>query len=96
MIANALVGEGHRFKVLTPAGSVRLTADAAPDDFIELTFDPSEDPPLVLGRTNVGRGRRSMTAERPVREATAVQDLTDEDVLDFVMAELPRLLRIRS
>jgi hypothetical protein len=92
MIASALVGEGHRFKVLTPAGSVRLAAEAAPDDFIELTFDPSEDPPVVLGRANVGRGRRSITTERPVREATGVQDLTEEDVLNYVMSELPRLV----
>jgi len=95
MIASALVGEGHRFKVLTPAGSVRLTAEAAPDDFIELTFDPSEDPPLVLGRANVGRGRRATTTERPVRESVGVQDLTDEDVLNYVMSELPRLV-VRS
>jgi hypothetical protein len=92
LIASALVAEGHRFKVLTPAGSVRLTAEGAPDDFIELTFDPSEDPPLVLGRANVGRGRRSVTSERPVREGTDVQNLTDEDVVNFVTSELPRLV----
>jgi hypothetical protein len=92
LIASALVGEGHRFKVLTPAGSVRLAAEAASDDFIELTFDPSEDPPVVLGRSNVGRGRRSVTAERPIREGVAVQDLTDEDVVNFVISELPRLI----
>ena len=92
LIASALVAEGQRFKVLTPAGSVRLAADTAPDDYIELTFDPSEDPPMVLGRSNVGRGRRSVTNERPVREGIAVQDLTDEDVLNFAISELPRLI----
>src|SRR4051812_9821371 len=57
-VASALVGEGHRFKVFPPAGSVRLAAERAPDDFIELTLDTSTDPPSVLGRTSVGRGRR--------------------------------------
>lgn len=92
LLASALVGEGLRFKVFTPAGSVRLSSERSPDDYIELTLDTSEDPPYVLGRTSVARGRRSITTERPVRDGVVVQDLTDEDVLDFVLAELPGLV----
>ena len=58
-MASALVAEGHRFKVTTPAGSVRLASERSPDDYVELTLDSSEDPPVVLGRTNAGRGRRT-------------------------------------
>jgi hypothetical protein len=91
-LASALVGEGHRFKVHTPAGSVRLASERAPDDFIELTLDTSVDPPVVLGRTSHSRGRRAVTSERPVREGTLVSDLGGSDVLDYVLAEIGAFL----
>jgi hypothetical protein len=92
LMAAALVAEGYRFKVFTPAESVRLAAEGSAEDFIELVLDPSEDPPQVLGRTNVGRGRRAITRERPLRKNTGVADLTEEDVIDFVLGEIPPLL----
>jgi hypothetical protein len=87
-LASAMIGEGHRFKVFTPAGSVRLAAEGSPDDFIELTLDPAADPPTVLGRTSVGRGRRALTRERPIKDGTAIGDLTESDVLEFVLEEI--------
>jgi hypothetical protein len=91
-VASALVAEGHRFKVFTPAGSVRLASERSPDDYIELTLDSSEDPPVVLGRTNLSRGRRAVTKERPVREGAAPDALTDEDVVSFALSEVVSLI----
>ncbi len=91
-LASALVGEGHRFKVFSPAGSVRLSAERSTDDFVELTLDASEDPPVVLIRTNVGRGRRAVTKERPLHPGTPISDLTEEHVIDVVLQELTPLL----
>ena len=91
-MASALVGEGHRFTVSTPAGSVRLSSERSPDDYIELMLDASEDPPIVLGRTNAGRGRRTVTKERPVRAGVSPDALTDEDVVTFVLAEIITLI----
>ena len=91
-LAAALVAEGHRFKVFTPAGSVRLSSERSPDDYIELTLDSTEDPPVVLGRTSVGRGRRAVTRERPVREGASPDALTEEDVVTFVLAEVTSLI----
>ncbi|HXW05183.1 MAG TPA: hypothetical protein VD833_08125 [Vicinamibacterales bacterium] len=88
ILASALVAEGHRFKVFTPAGSVRLSAEGSADDYIELWLDSAQDPPAVVGRVSRGRGRRQVSSERPVREGVAVADLTDSDVLDFVLAEI--------
>jgi hypothetical protein len=88
-LASALVGEGFRFKVFTPAGSVRLAAEHRTDDFIELSLDPSGDPPVVVGRISRGRGRRNVTTERPVKAGTAIAALTDEDVLQFLLEEIP-------
>jgi hypothetical protein len=91
-VASALASEGRRFQVSTPADSVRLSAEGAADDFIELALDTSLDPPRVLGRTNRGRGRRAVTAERAVRDGAAVADLTEADILEFVATELVTLL----
>jgi hypothetical protein len=91
-IASALVAEGHRFKVSTPAGSVSLASERSPEDHIELSLDTSSDPPVVLGRTNIGRGRRSQTSERPVSQAVAIADVTEAQVLDFVLTELAPFL----
>jgi hypothetical protein len=90
--AAALNGEGHAFKVFTPAASIRLAADRSPEEFIELTLDDTSDPPAVVGRTTRGRGRRMITSDRPIGEATPIADLTEEDVLAFLIDEIVELL----
>ena len=87
-VASALVAEGYRFKVFTPADSVRLASETSGNDFIELTLDATADPPTVLGRTSRGRGSRLVDSERPVKEDKAIADLSDEDVLGFLMEEI--------
>ena len=91
-VASALAGEGHLFKVETPAGSVRLSSVSAKDDFIELLLDTAQDPPEVVARVSRGRGRRMMTSERPVRERTAVADLKAEDVVTLLVQEITPFL----
>lgn len=90
--ASALSGEGCHFNVATPAGSVRLTSATAPEDYIELLLDAAQDPPEVIARVNRGRGRRVLTSERPVRERTAIGDLTDEDVVTLLVQEITPFL----
>ena len=90
--ASAMTGEGHIFQVATPAGSVRLTSGSSPDDYIELLLDTTQDPPEVIARTNKGRGRRVVTSERPVRERTAISELTDEDVVTLLLQEVTAFL----
>lgn len=87
-VAAALKGEGLHFKVFTPAGSVRLASESAKDDFIELTLDTGADPPEAVGRISRGRGRRMISAERPVRDGASIADLTEEDVLSFLVREI--------
>jgi hypothetical protein len=86
--AAALVGEGHGFKVATPAGSIRLSAERSPEEFIELVLDDSSDPPAVVGRTTRGRGRRVVSSERAIAAGAPVADLTEEDVLTFLLEEI--------
>ena len=86
--ASALVAEGLRFKVFTPAGSVRLVPDGASEDYIELILETSEDVPQVVGRTSRGRGRRQLTTERPLKDGADVSTLTEDDVLQFLVSEI--------
>jgi hypothetical protein len=86
LVASALAGEGQRFKVSTPAESVRLSSENGAENYIELVLDPTDDPPVVLGRSNVGRGRRAITRERSLRKDIA--SLTQEDVVEFVLGEI--------
>jgi hypothetical protein len=86
--AAALVAEGFRFKVFTPAESVKLASESAGGDFIELVLDATADPPRVTGHTSRSRGRRSTSSERPVKEGAGPADLTEEDVLQFLVEEI--------
>ena len=91
-LAAALKAEGHQFKVFTPASSIRLAAERSTDEFIELSLDDSSDPPAVIGRTTRGRGRRSTSSERTLKDGALIADLTDEDVLAFLLEEITRLV----
>lgn len=91
-LANALSGEGLPFTVSTPARSVRLEAARSREDFIELELDADHDPPQVIGRSSRGRGRRMVTSERPVRPHASISDLTEEDVLAFLLSEIVPLV----
>jgi hypothetical protein len=90
--AAALNAEGHQFKVFTPAGSIRLAAARSQEEFIELSLDDSPDPPAVIGRTTRGRGRRMVSSERAIKEGAPIVELTDEDVLAFLLEEIVRLV----
>jgi len=85
MFATAIRAEGHAFAVFTPAGGLRLASERSADDYIELLIDTESDPPTVAARINRGRGGRLLTAERPIREGAAIESLTEEDVLEFLL-----------
>jgi len=91
-VASALVAEGHRFTIFTPANSVRLASESSGEDFIELVLDTTADPPVVVGRTSRGRGRRQIASERPVKDDVPIDQITEEDVLAFLLVELTPFL----
>jgi hypothetical protein len=88
VIASALVAEGHRYKVFTPAESVRLASEARASDFLEIVLDTTVDPPVVLGRSSQGRGSRTTTSERPLKEGAPIASLSEDDVLAFVLEQI--------
>jgi hypothetical protein len=88
MVANSLRPEGYLFTIFTPGGSVRLMSDRSTDDYIELALDTSGPRPRVVGRTSRARGRHGIESEHPIGGAGPIRDVTEEDVLEFVLREL--------
>jgi len=88
MLANALLAEGYNFTVFTPNGGLRMALTKSADDFIEFVLDTSQDEPIVALRVNRTRGRRVVQHERPVKDRTPVDRLTEEDVLQALLEEL--------
>ena len=87
-LANVLKVEGYAFTASTPGDGVRLTNDRGRDDFIELTLDTSGERPQVVGRITQSRGSRRLDEERPIKVGASPSELTDEDVLEFLMSAL--------
>ena len=87
-VANVLRAEGYIFNVFTPGGSVRLMSDRSAEDYLELILDTTEDPPRVTGRASRSRGRRVLESEQPIGSPGPLRELTEDDVLGFVMKEL--------
>ena len=88
MMANALKAEGYLFTITTPTGGLRLSSDRSRDDYIEFALDDSGDQPVVVGRVRRTRGSRTIEEERPIKPDTSPTDLTDADVLAFLVSAL--------
>jgi hypothetical protein len=88
VLANVMLAEGYHFTVFTPNGGLRMASAKSGEDFIEFALDTSQTEPVVLLRVNQARGRRVLQHERPVRVRTAVDQLTEEDVLQALLEEI--------
>jgi hypothetical protein len=88
MFGNALRAEGHGFTVFTPKSGLRLASARSGEDYIELALDTAADEPLVIARVSRARGHRVVSRERPVRELTPPEALTQEDVLEMLLSEI--------
>jgi hypothetical protein len=89
-VAQALIGEGYRFKVQTPGQAVRLAAEFSPDDYLEISLDTDGDVPALMVHTRRGRGRRSVETERAI--TGRISELTDEHVVTLLLEELIPLI----
>ena len=87
-VANALKVAGVAFTLGTPGGGLRLAADRGRDDYVEFVLDATGDVPQAAGRVSVTRGSRTIVETLPIKPGTAIEDLTEEDVLDFLVRAL--------
>ena len=87
-IVNALKAEGYSFTVSTPGRGLRVSLDQGRDDFIELGLSTDTDQPHVIGRIRRTRGSRTLDEERPVKSGVGPQDVTEDDLLEFLAGAL--------
>ena len=88
LLVTALKAEGYAFTVFTPAGGLRLASDRTRDDYVELGLDTTAEYPYVMGRISRTRGSRTLAEERPIAPRAAPEQLTEEDVLAFLLEAL--------
>jgi hypothetical protein len=88
LIANSLKVENYAFTIFTPGGGLRLASDRGRDDYVEFALDGSADPPQVMGRIRRTRGSRTVDEERPIKPGTPPAELSEEDVLTFLLDAL--------
>jgi hypothetical protein len=88
-----LRAEGQRFTLNTPADGPQLVSDASTNSFLEFALDISGPTPQVIGRVSLTRGRQGrVVEERPIAVGKAVADLTEDDVANFLVTEIPKLI----
>jgi hypothetical protein len=87
-IANVLRVENYAFDVFTPAGSVRLMSERGGDDYIEITLDTKGSVANVIGRSSRSHGGNVTQVERALNATGAIGELTEEELLAFVLKEL--------
>ena len=87
-VVNALKVANIAFTLGTPGGGLRLAAERGRDDYIEFVLDASGELPQAAGRVSVSRGSRTIDEVVPVKPGTAIDELTDEDVLEFLVRAL--------
>jgi hypothetical protein len=92
-LVTVLRADGHQFTSFTPPGSVRVVSDRAAGDFIEIDLDQTSHPPQVIGRTSLARGGKGvLVEERPICPGRPIGEITDDDVVTFLLPEIRRLI----
>ena len=90
-----LNADGQSFSINTPAGSVRIVDEKSPQTFFEIELDSTGPRTAVIGRTSFVRGRRGpVVEERPIGDGKAVDQLSEQDLSEFLVAEIPKLVRL--
>jgi hypothetical protein len=87
-LANVLKAEGYLFTLSTPSGGLRLALDRGRDDYVEFALDTAGETPTVVGLIRRTRGSRTLEDERPIKQGAAPHEVTDADVLAFLIAAL--------
>ena len=87
-VAAVLTSEDYPFQVATPAGAVRLQAQASADSFIQLDLDVEREPPALRVCVSQVRGRRVLVEEDVICSADDFESLTEDDILKTLLAKL--------
>jgi len=87
-LVSVLKAEGYTFSVSTPGRGLKVSLDRSRDDFIEIVLRTDSEEPQVFGHIRRTRGSQTIDEERPVKPGSSPQDLTEDDLLDFLTGAL--------
>jgi hypothetical protein len=90
--ASILKAEGELCQVHTPSDTARLAFDSSHEDFIEFMLDTTP-PAHVIGRGSVRRKGGTLVEDRIVGVGKTIEEITDDDVLAFLLPELRKILK---
>ena len=90
--ATVLKSEGQLFTVHAPADSARLVSAKSPETFVEISLDTTGERPQVIGRISIARGREGRVEEHPIAPGKAIDAITDDDVSQFLVGQIPKLI----
>jgi hypothetical protein len=82
---SALRGEGLLFRVITPAGGLRIESERSTDNFLELALDTTKSPVALLLRRGYTRGHHLHTDDRLVAEGADFSGVTPSQLLEALM-----------
>ena len=83
--AQTLTSENYPYKVVTPGDTVRLVSERSNRTFVDLRLDTALPAPAVIAEVGRERGSRVTTDDRLVAEGVAIEAITDEHVLEFLL-----------
>jgi hypothetical protein len=90
--AQALSAENYPYKVMTPGSAVRLVSERSGRTYVELRLETSGPKPALVAEVTRERGSRVVTDERVVAEGVAIEDTTDEFVVEFLLEQMSDLI----
>jgi len=83
--AQSLSAEGYPYRVITPGGTLRLVSERSNKTYIEVRLETSTAVPTVVAEVSRERGHRVIADDRTIAEGTAIDALTDESVVEFLL-----------
>ena len=90
--ASILKAEGELCQVHTPSDTARIAFNSSHEDFIEFMLDTTP-PAHVIGRASVRRKGGTLVEDRIVGVGKSIDEITDDDVLAFLLPELRKILK---
>ena len=91
-VAQSLAAEGYPYRVTTPGNAVRMSADRSNRTYLELRLDTAGEVPRVVSEVGRERGSRVFADERPICEGTAIEAITDEQLLEAILEAMAELI----
>jgi hypothetical protein len=91
-VAQSLSAEGYTYRVTTPGGAVRMSSDRSSRTYLEIRLDTAGAAPQVIAEVGRERGSRVFADERPICPGTAIEAITDEQLLAAMLDAMAELI----